>query len=210
MTALFAVDFAESVHQWALAVTARLRRESALVLPFQRLSLASRLRGPHRFPPGSRNNMAERRAPAPATSSLRTSVRFLPGSGPYSATGRREYQGVEKSSMSALSRSRLPGSDGFGDDCGHQAVDADAVIFRLSRQLRVECPGQALAPLSSRDSGFRQLFDLTPGTPRRNRGGLLCRSRSPPGWSHRRTCIRGYPDTPPDSRRPHLSIEGEP
>src|SRR5277367_2189484 len=54
-------------------------------------------------------------------------------------------------------RSRLPGSDGFGDDCGHEAVDADAVAFRLFRQLGVESPGQALPPLGSRDDGLRQL-----------------------------------------------------
>jgi hypothetical protein len=47
-----------------------------------------------------------------------------------------------------------PRSNGFGDDRRHETVDADTLTLRLSRELGVESPGQALAPLSGLDAGL--------------------------------------------------------
>ena len=47
------------------------------------------------------------------------------------------------------------------DDCHHQAVDADTFAFGLFRQLGVESPRQALAPLRGLDSGLSPAARIT-------------------------------------------------
>ncbi len=76
---------------------------------------------------------------------------------PQQSRSRRQRCQFSPRASPALSRPCLSGSDRLGDDRRHQAIDADALVLRLSRQLRVESSRQALTPLRSLDAWLRQL-----------------------------------------------------
>jgi hypothetical protein len=68
----------------------------------------------------------------------------------------RESPEFSPESSPALS-SRFLRSYRLGDNRGHQAINADTLVLRLSRQFRIKRSRQTLAPLRRLNAGLRQL-----------------------------------------------------